>query len=73
MIWMKKMLSHNTAIVSGSATRFKRDEATASEVELERIGVAYTFRKDQDNVWKMIAGIIHDPETAIAFSNHEQE
>lgn len=58
-----KMLSENTAIVSGSAIRYKKDQTTDTEVELERIGVTYTFRKveDKDNPWKIICGIIHDP------------
>jgi hypothetical protein len=60
-------LSNNTAIVSGAATRFKKDPATGNEVELERIGVTYTLRKDEkDNKWRIITGIIHHRETAIA-------
>lgn len=68
----EKMLSDNIAIVSGSATRFKQDEGTGAEVELERIGITYTFRRDsKDKIWKIITGIIHLPETAIAFANNE--
>ena len=70
-----KMLSKNIAIVSGSAIRYKKDSDT--EDELERIGVAYTFCKDipeatattpqpNDGVWKIVSGIIHQPENAIA-------
>ena len=70
-----KMLSENLAIVSGSAIRYKKDKDT--EVELERIGVTYTFCKDipeatattpqpTDGVWKIVSGIIHKPENAIA-------
>ena len=60
-----KMLSENIAIVSGSAIRYKKDQPTDAEVELERIGVTYTFRKvdDKDNPWKIICGIIHDPSS----------
>jgi len=60
-----KMLSENTAIVSGAAIRYKKAPAMGAEVELERIGVTYTFRKDVSNDWKIIAGIIHNPENAI--------
>ncbi len=60
-----KMLSENTAIVSGAAIRYKKYPATGMEVELEQIGVTYTFRKDVSNDWKIIAGIIHNPENAI--------
>ncbi len=70
-----KMLSKNIAIVNGSAIRYKKDADT--EVELERIVVAYTFCKDipeatvktqepPDGVWKIVSGIIHQPENAIA-------
>ena len=70
-----KMLSENLAIVSGSAIRYKKD--TDVEVELERIGITYTFCKDipeatvktqepNDGVWKIVSGIIHRPENAIA-------
>ncbi len=78
-----KMLSDNIAIVSGSAIRYKKEPGTdTKEVELERIGVTYTFRKDPPaptakateppateataNPWKIVAGIIHQPENAIA-------
>lgn len=61
-----KMLSDNIAIVSGSAIRYKKDPKTGAEVELEQIGVTYTFRKDKDDVWKIVSGIIHKPENAIA-------
>jgi pimeloyl-ACP methyl ester carboxylesterase len=59
-----RMLSENTAIVSGSATRYKKEEEV--ETELEKIGFTYTLRKDKDNLWKIIVGVIHDPESAIA-------
>ncbi|MBA2748038.1 MAG: hypothetical protein H0U45_04680 [Tatlockia sp.] len=70
-----KMLSDNIAIVSGSAIRYKKDSDV--EDELERIGITYTFCKDipeatvttpqpNDGVWKIVSGIIHHPETAIA-------
>ena len=70
-----KMLSDNLAIVSGSAIRYKKDSDV--EVELERIGITYTFCKDipeatvktqepNDGVWKIVSGIIHKPENAIA-------
>lgn len=70
-----KMLSENIAIVSGSAIRYKQD--ADAEVELERIGITYTFCKDipeataatlepKDGVWKIVSGIIHQPENAIA-------
>ncbi len=71
-----KMLSENIAIVSGSAIRYKKD-ADDVEVELEQIGVTYTLCKDipeatattqtaKDNVWKIVSGIIYQPENAIA-------
>lgn len=58
-----KMLSENTTIVSCSAIRYQKDQTMDAEVELERIGVTYTFRKtdEQDNSWKIVCGIIHDP------------
>ncbi len=70
-----KMLSENIAIVSGSAIRYKKDGYV--EDELEQIGVTYTFCKDipeatattqqpTDGVWKIVSGIIHQPENAIA-------
>lgn len=70
-----KMLSENIAIVSGAAIRYKKD--ADREVELERIGVTYTLCKDipeatattqvpKDSVWKIVSGIIHQPENAIA-------
>jgi hypothetical protein len=72
----EKILDDYSAIVSGVATRFKQDPATGEEVEMEKIGVTYTFRKskdtdaekekEKDNVWKIITGVIHKPETAIA-------
>ena len=73
-----KMLSDNVAIISGSAIHYKKDPGTdTKEVELERIGVTYTFRKDPpaptakateptDGVWKIVSGIIHKPENVIA-------
>lgn len=71
-----KMLSENIAIVSGTAIRYKKD-ADDVEVELERIGVTYTLCKNipeatattqavKDNIWKIVSGIIHKPENAIA-------
>jgi ketosteroid isomerase-like protein len=65
----EKMLADNIAIVSGVATRFKKEEA-GKEVELQKIAVTYTFRKDKDNVWKIITGVNHKPETAIALSGN---
>lgn len=65
----QKILDEYTAIVSGAATRYKKDTETDSEVVMEKIGVTYTFRKDKDNIWKIIGGIIHKPETAIALSD----
>jgi hypothetical protein len=70
-----KMLSENIAIVSGSAIRYKKDADV--EVELEQIGVTYTFCKDireatattpqpPDGIWRIVSGIIHLPENAIA-------
>lgn len=61
----QKMLANNIAIVSGVATRFKKNEA-AKEVELEKIAVTYTLRQNKDKVWQIITGINHEPETAIA-------
>jgi hypothetical protein len=44
--------------------QFPRHEG-AIEVELEKLG--YTLRLvEKDKTWKIIAGIIHDFETAIA-------
>jgi microcompartment protein CcmL/EutN len=68
-------LSKNIAIVSGAAIRYKKD--ADREVELERIGITYTLCKNipeatattqaaKDNVWKIVSGIIHQPENAIA-------
>lgn len=61
-----KMLSDNIAIVSGAAIRYKKDSVMDAEVELERIGVTYTFRKAPTNTWKIVSGIIHQLENAIA-------
>ena len=61
-----KILSENITIVSGAAIRYKKDPTIDAEVELEQIGVTYTFRKDVFNDWKIIAGIIHNPENTIA-------
>ncbi len=61
----EKMLTDKIVIFSGSAIRYKKEGET--ETELEKLGFTYTLRKDdQDNIWKIIMGIIHDPDTAIA-------
>lgn len=54
-----KLLSKNTALVSGIGTRFKKDGS-----ELGKFGFTYTMRKI-DTDWKIIAGIIHDVETIL--------
>lgn len=62
----EKQLSDNTVIFSGSAIRYKKDGEI--ETELEDLGFTYTLRLDYtDDTWKIIMGIIHDFETAIAF------
>ena len=61
----EKQLSENTVIFSGSAIRYKKEGET--ETELEKLGFTYTLRLDYtDNQWKIIMGIIHDFENAIA-------
>lgn len=54
-----KLLSKNTALVSGIGTRLKKDGS-----ELEKFGFTYTMRKT-DTDWKIIAGIIHDTEAVL--------
>jgi ketosteroid isomerase-like protein len=54
-----KLLSKNTALVSGIGTRLKKDGS-----KLGQFGFTYTLRKT-DTDWKIIAGIIHETETAL--------
>lgn len=49
-----KFLSDNLAIITGAATRYKKDNT-----ELESFDFTYTMRKVSDR-WKIIVGIIHD-------------
>lgn len=57
----EKRLSENITMFIGSAIRYK------GETELEKLGFTYTLRLDEtDKTWKIIMGIIHDFETAIA-------
>ena len=61
----EKILRETIAIFSGSAIRYKKEGET--ETELEKLGFTYTLRLDnKDNTWKIIVGIIHAPESAIA-------
>lgn len=53
-------LSENQAQVVAVAKRFNR-----SQEEIEHFGFTYTLRKVEGD-WKIIAGVLHDPET---FSN----
>ncbi len=55
-----KLLSDNTALVSGIGIRFKKDGN-----ELGKFGFTYTLRKT-DQGWKIIAGIIHDTDKALS-------
>lgn len=52
-----KQLSENVVIVSGTATRHRKDDT-----EIEKIGFTYTLQKTSKQ-WKIVAGIIHDAET----------
>ena len=49
------MQSDHLAIITGAATRFRKDDSVILD-----FGLTYNFRKDKDNKWKIIAGIIHD-------------
>lgn len=50
-------LSDSQGLVSGTAKRFDNDKQ-----EIEHFGFTYTLRK-VENKWKIIGGVIHDPET----------
>ena len=52
-------LSDNQGLVVGAAKRLDKEEQ-----EIEYFGFTYTMRKVEDK-WKIIAGILHDPETLI--------
>ncbi len=52
-----KQMSENLALVSGRATRHRKDDTS-----YEEFGFTYTFRKKADK-WKIIYGVIHDKET----------
>jgi hypothetical protein len=52
-----KQMSENLALVSGKATRHRKDDTP-----YEEFGFTYTFRKKADK-WKIIYGVIHDKET----------
>jgi hypothetical protein len=52
-----KQMSTNLALVSGRATRHRKDDTP-----YEEFGFTYTLRKKTDN-WKIIYGVIHDKET----------
>ena len=49
-----KLLSDNLATITGTATRYRKDET-----KLESFDFTYTMRKVSDS-WKIIIGIIHD-------------
>ena len=49
-----KLLSDNLATITGTATRYRKDETI-----LESFDFTYTMRKVSDS-WKIIIGIIHD-------------
>jgi hypothetical protein len=51
-----KQMSENLALVSGRATRHRKDDTP-----YEEFGFTYTFRK-KDDKWKIIYGVIHDKE-----------
>lgn len=53
-------LSNNQGQVAGIAKRFNR-----ADEEIEHFGFTYTLRKVETQ-WKIIAGVLHEPET---FSN----
>lgn len=48
-------VSQNQAIVTGVATRYREDGSV-----LEHFGLTYTFR-NTDQGWKIIVGVLHDP------------
>jgi hypothetical protein len=50
-------LSDNQGLVIGVAKRFNQ-----ADQEIEHFGFTYTMRKVEDN-WKIIAGVLHEPET----------
>ena len=50
-------LSDNQGLVVGVAKRFNQ-----ADVEMEHFGFTYTMRK-VENKWKIIAGVLHEPET----------
>ena len=52
-------LSDNQGLVVGAAKRFDKKKQ-----EIEHFGFTYTLRKVEDK-WKIIAGILHDPETLV--------
>lgn len=63
----EKQLSHNITIFSGSAIRYKKEGET--ETELEKFSFTYTLRQDeQDKQWKIVMGIIHDPDTTLVLT-----
>ena len=57
-----KQVSENQAIVSGNATRYRKDGSI-----LEHFGLSYTMRKVQDEAepekfeWQIVVGVLHDP------------
>ena len=52
-----KQLSKNVVIVSGTATRCRKDDT-----KIEDIGFTYTLQKTLKG-WKIVVGIIHNTET----------
>jgi hypothetical protein len=52
-----KQMSENLALVSGRATRHRKDDTP-----YEEFGFTYTLRKKTDK-WKIIYGVIHDKDT----------
>jgi pimeloyl-ACP methyl ester carboxylesterase len=50
-----KQLSDNQGLIVGTAKRFDK-----ADKEIEHFGFTYTLRK-VDAVWKIIAGVLHDP------------
>ena len=50
-------LSDNQGLVVGVAKRFNQ-----ADEEMEHFGFTYTMRKVEDK-WKIIAGVLHEPET----------
>lgn len=59
-----QQLSDDLALVSGRATRFKKDDT-----ELKRFGFTYTMRKSQQG-WKIIVGTIHDVDKSLLLETH---